>query len=214
MGEASSLFCLASERMFTYSVFMPRKIDLASCTKMLRTFFRDHNRPPSYSEMMGLFGYRSKNAVYRLITKLQEYGYVDRTGGKLSFSRGITGSIRMLGTVQAGFPSPAEEELVDVISLDEYLVENPDSTYLLSVTGDSMIDAGIHPGDIVLVDKSGTPRPGDIVVAQVDDEWTLKYFGKDKQGTYLDPANSSYKRIRPQQSLTIGGVVKGSIRKY
>lgn len=193
---------------------MARKIDIAKCTSVLREFFRDHNRPPSYREMMGLFDYRSKNSVYRLIGRLEEHGYVERAAGKLSFSRAITGSIRMLGAVQAGFPSPAEEELVDVISLDEYLVEKPDATYLLSVTGDSMIDAGIQPGDIVLVEKGAAPAEGDIVVAQVDEEWTLKYFGKDASGVYLDPANSNYQRIRPKQSLSIGGIVKGAIRKY
>lgn len=193
---------------------MPKKIDITKCTTALRSFFREFNRPPSYTEMMNMFGYRSKNAVYRLVKRLEERGYVTREDGKISFSKALTSSIRMLGTVQAGFPSPAEEELVDIISIDEYLVEKPEATYLLHVTGDSMIEAGIQPGDIVLVEKGGTPKKGEIVVAQVDDEWTLKYFGKDKDGVYLDPANSKFKRIRPKQSLTIGGVVRGVIRKY
>jgi repressor LexA len=77
-----------------------------------------------------------------------------------------------------------------------------------------MIDAGIHPGDIVLVEKGNTPKKNDIIIAQVDNEWTMKYFGKDKKGVYLEPANSNYKRIRPKRSLTIGGIVKAVVRKY
>lgn len=193
---------------------MPRPLNLEDRIAKLRQFYRHEKRVPSYSEMMDLFGYHSKNAVYGLIRRLQEYGYVTRSGGKIGFTSKLIGSIRLLGAVQAGFPSPAEEELVDVLSLDEFLVQKPEATFMLTVTGDSMIDAGIHPGDIVLVEKGGTIRKGDIVVAQVDGEWTIKYFGKDKQGAYLDPANSAYKRIRPKESLTIGGKVKASVRKY
>ena len=116
--------------------------------------------------------------------------------------------------MQAGFPSPAEEELVDILSLDEFLVENPEATFMLEVTGDSMIDAGIHPGDIVLIDKSKTARNNDIVIAEVDGEWTMKYFMKDKQGVRLEPANKAYSTIRPRNSLRIGGVVRTVIRKY
>ena len=77
-----------------------------------------------------------------------------------------------------------------------------------------MIDAGIHPGDIVLVEKGNTPK-NDIIIAQVDNEWTMKYFGKDKKGVYLEPANGNYKRIRPKRStFTTGGIVKAVVRKY
>lgn len=77
-----------------------------------------------------------------------------------------------------------------------------------------MRDAGIQPGDMVLVEKGGRPKPNDIVIAQVDGDWTLKYYGKDREGIYLDPANANYTRIRPQQSLSIGGIVRAVIRKY
>jgi repressor LexA len=116
--------------------------------------------------------------------------------------------------VQAGFPSPAEEELLDTISLDEFLVRRPEATYLLTVSGDSMVDAGIRPGDLVLVEKGGEPKQMDIVIAQVDGEWTMKYFGSDSDGVYLEPANARYHRIRPVQSLSIGGIVRAVIRKY
>ncbi|MCF7848170.1 MAG: transcriptional repressor LexA [Kiritimatiellales bacterium] len=194
---------------------MPRKINLTEKIGQLRAFYEQEGRAPSYAEMAELFGYRSKNAVYGPVQKLLEYGYMEKSrNGRLVLTTKVTGSIKLLGTVQAGFPSPAEEELADTINLDEFLVARPEATYLLTVSGDSMIDAGIHPGDIVLVEKGGVPKKNDIVIAQVDGEWTMKYFGKDRTGVYLDPANANYSRIRPERSLAIGGIVKAVVRKY
>lgn len=194
---------------------MPRTIDISEKITQLRAFYRQEGRAPSYAEMAELFGYKSKNAVYNPVNKLIDLNYLTRSeSGRIGFTSKITGGISILGSVQAGFPSPAEEELVDTLSLDEFLVKRPESTYLLTVTGDSMIEAGIQPGDLVLVEKGGAPKQNDIVIAQVDGEWTMKYFGKDKQGVYLDPANSKYTRIRPERSMSIGGIVKAVIRKY
>lgn len=194
---------------------MPRKIDLSEKLNQLRAFYRQEGRAPSFSEMASLFGYASKAAAYAPVQKLTDLGYLRKSAnGRIAFTSKITAHIPMLGTVQAGFPSPAEEELLDTMSLDEFLVARPEATYLLTVSGDSMIDAGIHPGDLVLVEKGGAPKNHDIVIAQVDGEWTMKYFGKDKTGVYLDPANVSYSRIRPRSSLTVGGIVRAVIRKY
>lgn len=194
---------------------MPRKTNLAEKVGCLRDFVRREHRMPGYGEMLELFNYRSKNAVYGLLKRLEMYGYLSKSrDGKIAPASKLIGSIRLLGAVQAGFPSPAEEELVDTLSLDEFLVERPEATFMLTVTGDSMIEAGIQPGDIVLVEKGVTPRRNDVVVAQVDGEWTLKFFGRDRQGVFLDPANKNYQRIRPQQSCSIGGVVRSVIRKY
>jgi len=194
---------------------MPRKINLSEKIEQLRTFHQTEGRAPSYAEMAELFDYKSKNAVYGPVNKLIGLGYLERSGnGSVVLTKKITGSIKLLGSVQAGFPSPAEEELVDTINLDQYLVRRPEATYLLTVSGDSMIEAGIHPGDIVLVEKGGVPKQNDIVIAQIDGEWTMKYFGKDPSGVYLDPANSKYTRMRPERSLSIGGIVRAVVRKY
>ncbi|HMP89211.1 MAG TPA: transcriptional repressor LexA [Kiritimatiellia bacterium] len=194
---------------------MPKRANLDSRVQLIRQFYRAEERVPSYSEMMGLFKFKSKNAVYRLVGRLEEAGYVRRsTTGKLSLTRRLTGSIKLLGLVQAGFPSPAEEELVDVLSLDEYLVRRPEATFMLTVSGDSMIDAGIQPGDLVLIEKGRQPKNNDIVIAQVDGEWTLKYYLKDRRGVRLEPANKKYTTIIPRQSLVIGGVVRAVVRKY
>ena len=194
---------------------MPRKLDIADKLTRLRQFYRVEERVPGYAEMLEIFEYRSKNAVHGLLRKREELGYVRKgRGGKLAFTRRLTGTIKILGTVAAGFPSPAEEELVDVLSLDEYLVKRPEATFMLTVSGDSMIDAGIQPGDVVLVERGVTPRSGQIVVAQVDGEWTLKYYVKERGEVRLEPANRKYEAIHPRQSLTIGGVVRAVVRKY
>jgi|GEM_PF-85565 len=121
---------------------------------------------------------------------------------------------KIMGVIAAGFPSPAEEELADTMSLDEYLISNPQATYLLKVDGDSMLDAGIRPGDLVLVQKNLAPRSGDIVVAQVDGAWTLKYFYKKGSSVILRAANKKYPDISPKEELVIAGVVIADVRKY
>lgn len=193
---------------------MPRKIDIQGKVAQLRAFYQRENRMPGYQEMLQLFDYRSKNAIHGLLRKLDALGYIRKSGRKVASTGKLTGGIRLLGTVKAGFPSPAEEELVDTLNLNDFLVRRPDATFMLSVSGDSMIEAGIYPGDMVLVERGATPRNHDIIIAQVDDEWTMKYFVKDKDGVRLDPANRKYKPIRPKRSLNIGGVVKAVIRKY
>ena len=122
--------------------------------------------------------------------------------------------IGVLGSVEAGFPSPAEEELVDTLSLDDLLIQNREATFLLKVSGDSMTGAGIMPGDMVLVDKGRTPKSGDIVIAQVDGEWTMKFLRTRKDGVLLVPANPKYQPIRPKNELKISGVVTAVVRKY
>ena len=163
---------------------------------------------------MGLFGFKSKNAVFRLVKKMKEAGMVaqDRLGRLIPAKP--FGSIKVLGVVEAGFPSPAEEELVDTITLDDYLIENKESTFMLTVKGRSMIDAGIMPGDLVLVERNKQPRDGDIVIAQVDHDWTMKYFRKKGATVSLVPGNKDYPIIIPKEELVVAAVVKAVVRKY
>ena len=96
---------------------------------------------PSYSELMKLAGYKSKNSASRLVKRLQESGIVDKDENGRLVPKKLWGETKVLGTVEAGWPSPAEEELVDTMSLDEYLIGNKEATYLLKVKGDSMVGA-------------------------------------------------------------------------
>ena len=192
---------------------MRDKTDLLAALTELRGFVREYRRPPSFLEIARLFRYKSKNAAFLLVNKLIEKGYLrkDRQG-KIIFD-GLNG-IKLLGTVQAGWPSPAEEELVDTMSLDEYLIKHPEQSYLIKVTGDSMIDAGIHEGDLVIVERGRTAKDRDIVIAQVDGEWTMKYYEKHGNVVRLVAANKKYSPIVPKRELTVGGVVTAVIRKY
>jgi len=177
-------------------------------------FYRNTKRMPSYQEIMKLTGFKSKNAVFKLINKLVSAGLIekDRTG-KIAPKR-IFGEIKILGVVEAGFPSPAEEELLDTMSLDEYLISNKEATFILQVSGNSMIDAGIMPKDLVLVERTNEAKPGDIVIAEVDGKWTMKYLRQKGNQMYLEPANKKYTPIYPKEELKISAVVKAVIRKY
>jgi len=122
--------------------------------------------------------------------------------------------LRMLGIVEAGFPSPAEESLADNISLDDLLIQNREASFLIKVSGDSMTGAGIMPGDMVIVDRGLVAKSGDIVIAEVDGQWTMKYLRKRGEDVVLLPANPKYQPIRPKLELKIAGVVTAVVRKY
>ena len=178
------------------------------------SFYHKYRRMPSYQEIMDLVGFKSKNAVYKLIEKLIDEGIVTKDSkGKLIPSMRLD-EIPLLGLVEAGFPTTMDEELTDTMSIDEYLVEHKESTYILEVKGDSMIDAGIYEGDLVIVERKGEAKVGDIVIAEVDGGWTMKYYKKDGNKVYLEPANKKYKPIYPKEGLRIAAIVKGVIRKY
>ncbi|MBN2284095.1 MAG: repressor LexA [Deltaproteobacteria bacterium] len=191
-----------------------RKRTRESVEKRITGFFREYRRMPTYSEMMRLLGVRSKSVVDFWVRKLVAAGTLekDNRGFLRPAQRALP--IPLVGEVTAGFPSPAEEELRDTISLDDYLITRPDSSFLLKVTGDSMIDEGIRPGDIVIVEKGREPRNGDVIIAEVDGEWTMKYFRKRRGTVVLEAANPRYPPIKPKSELTIGGVITGVIRKY
>jgi SOS regulatory protein LexA len=178
------------------------------------SFYERRRRMPSYREIMELTGFRSKNAVFKLIEKMVEEGVIEKDKkGRITPKR-LRGGVPLLGLVEAGFPSAAEEELLDVMDFDEYLVPNKEASYILKVKGDSMIDAGIQPGDMVVVERRTTYKPGQIVVAMIDNEYTMKYLRKKDGKHFLEPANAKYKPIYPRESFRIEAVVTAVVRKY
>lgn len=124
-------------------------------------------------------------------------------------------AIRKLGTIEAGFPSPAEEELLDTMTLDEWLIKRHEATYMLEVKGLSMMNTGILPGDTALVERGRDPRHGDIVIACVDGKWTMKFYHvlSDKR-IVLVPANPKFSPIYPKEELRVEAIVIAIIRKY
>lgn len=118
--------------------------------------------------------------------------------------------------VPAGFPSPADDYLERRLSLDEYLVPNKDTTFLVRARGNSMIGTGIFDGDLMVVDKGLNAQVGDIVVAVVDGEFTVKMLGLRDGTFYLKAANPRCKDIEFQdgQELQIWGVVTSTIKQF
>ncbi|PIZ99206.1 MAG: hypothetical protein COX77_02190 [Candidatus Komeilibacteria bacterium CG_4_10_14_0_2_um_filter_37_10] len=187
---------------------------LKQAQEKLSHFWRQNHRLPSFAELCTLFGYASKNAAAKLVNKLKEAQIIEQDdNGRLIPGKLLTG-LPVLGYVQAGFPTPAEEELADTITLDQYLLRNPNSCFITEVAGDSMLGAGIQPKDLVIIDRGLTPQNNDIVLAQIDSQWTLKYFQKKNKSIYLQAANEKYPKLIPQQELVIAGVVVSCVRKY
>ena len=124
--------------------------------------------------------------------------------------------LRLLARIRAGFPSPAADYVEDGLDLNAYLVNRPVSSFIFTVQGDSMSGAGILDGDKVIVDRSLPAHHNDIVVAEVDGEYTLKRLFRQNGRVELRPENPGYPVIafRDGEELRIWGVVTGAVRRY
>ena len=169
---------------------------------------------PTYSEMLNLFGYKSKNAVAKVVEKLVEAGKVakDHLGRLVPVE--TYDDVPMLGYVTAGFPADVEEEMPDTVDLEDLLIGKKKFTYMLTVDGDSMVEEHINDGDLVLVEKTNQASDGDIVIANVDGEFTMKFLRERGGKRWLEPANCNYKPIYPKHHLEIVAKLKAVIRKY
>ncbi len=180
----------------------------------LQDYYARHRVLPSYARIGTLVGLSSKASVAEMVLRLKAERFLESSPdrrlkpGKRFFERPLAESVR------AGLPSPAADSGPERISIDEHLVANPSRTILITVKGDSMIDAGIHPGDVVVVEKRASAQPGEIVVAIVDNDFTLKRLHMERGRIVLKPENRSYPVIRPKGDLEIFGVVIGMFRKY
>jgi repressor LexA len=183
--------------------------------KKLKDFYQQNRRLPSYREMAKLFNYKSKSSAFKLVNILIKEGLIkkDKSGNLIPGNK-LLYNLKVLGEVEAGFPSTAEQENLEQLNLDNYLIKNKEASFMLKVSGYSMKDAGILPGDMVLVDRSVKAQENDIVIAEVDNNWTMKYLKRKGAKVYLQAANSKYKDIYPQSDLKIAAVVKAVIRKY
>jgi repressor LexA len=201
--------------------------------KKLDAFYRVHRRMPSYQEAVKVLGVKSKDTAYRHIRELIVLRFLERDhAGKLipkttpkttnslqtvshsQSQKSPLGELKVLGLIEAGFPTPAEESLLESISLDEWLIPKREASFMLKVKGHSMKDAGINDGDMVIAERATTAPVGSIVVAEIDGEWTLKYLRRNSKGYYLEAANDEYPDLRPKEKLSIAAVVRGVIRKY
>ena len=111
--------------------------------------------------------------------------------------------------VPAGFPSPADDYIDRALDLNEHLIRHPAATFFVRVSGDSMVDAGIHPGDILVVDRAEEPAHGKIIIAALNGELTVKRLSRSRGAVYLLPENPSYAPIEvtPETQFQVWGVV-------
>lgn len=189
-----------------------------------------NNIPPTYREIGDALGISSTNGVSDHVKALIKKGYLRKVASGSGAARGLiltekssiqrseaVVDVPLLGTVAAGSPILAEESYERTLRLDATMADSRSPVFALHVRGDSMINAGIFDGDIVIVRQTESDfRPGDIVVALIDGEATVKYFFRESNRICLQPANDHMKPIYivPSQNSLIQGVVIGLYRQY
>ncbi len=168
---------------------------------------------PSFDIIAKEFGFKHKNSVWQYFNKLKEENLIEERNNHFYINKELFGAILFSSVVKAGFASVAEDYVEKRVSLDDSFDINSPSTFLFTVSGDSMIDLGIFEGDKVIVRKTNTARDGEIVIAYIDDGYTLKTY-RNKQGkVWLEPANANYPNLYPKEQLIIFGVAQGIVRK-
>ena len=180
----------------------------------LQDYYAAHRALPSYASIGSLLGLRSKSSVAALVARLKLAGFVESTPDRrLAPTRRFFARPLAANPVRAGLPEAADDSEADALTIDDYLIERPSDTVLIRVKGDSMIEAGILEGDLVVVEKRHDARKGEIVVAIVDNQFTLKRLDVDRGEFILRAENKGYAPIRPEGALEIFGVMVGLVRK-
>ena len=168
---------------------------------------------PSYEKIKQDLNYKSKNSIKQYLEILKEKNFIQKINNNLYINSDFFKAKLVLSRVKAGFAGIMDDKIEKRISFDEILKINEPSTFVFKVSGDSMCDIGIFDNDYVIIKKQQNAKEGDIVLAIVDNEFTLKTLKKDEKGMYLKPENKNYPPIRPKFSLTIFGIAIGITRK-
>jgi repressor LexA len=180
----------------------------------LQDYYARHRALPSYASIGGLLGLRSKSSVAALVARLKLAGLLEATPDRrLAPTRRFFARPLANQPVRAGLPEASDDTDAEALTIDDYLIERPSETVLIRVKGDSMIDAGIFEGDLVVVEKRHNAKKGDIVVAIVDNQFTLKRLDVERGEFVLRAENKAFAPIRPEGSLEIFGVMVGLVRK-
>ena len=185
-------------------------------------YYNKNHLYPTFDEMRNFLKIKSKSGIHKLLSSLEEKGYVNRLPHKaraLSINSSVNENeknLPFLGRIAAGNPIEAITGNFEQISVPNYLINNKDEHFSLEVSGDSMVDAGIFDGDLVIIRKTEAANSGDIVVALIDqNEVTLKRFRSFKNSIALEPANKNYKiRLFGEDRVKIQGKLVGLIRKF
>jgi repressor LexA len=192
--------------------------------EFIENYQMEHGSSPTIKEMREFFGVSSDNSILKHLKALREKGYIEKDdtprGIKLldSVKERLQSSefkLPLLGMIPAGGPVLTEEYIENWLNVGEDVVYKYKDSYLLRVVGDSMVEAGINEGDILIVCGSMEPRENDIVVALIDNQNTVKRYMRDSEGrVYLKPENVNYENIYPEGDLCVQGVVTGLLRYY
>lgn len=185
----------------------------------LKEQIREKGYPPSIREICAALNFKSTSSVHQYIARLAEKGYIDKGDLKTRAIKIVgdepTISIPIVGKVAAGEPILAQENIEDYFSIGESFFSQSDlknETFVLKVQGESMLNAGINNGDYIIVSKENTARNGQIVVAMIDGNATVKTFYKEKDHVRLQPENDTMEPIIVKDVQIVGKVV-GLFRK-
>ncbi len=182
----------------------------------LRVYWKEHKAFPSMAKLADVLGLSSSGGVFKVVGRLVDAGFLERVDGRIAPSRDFF-ALPVLGKVRAGLPQMEDQSAgLETLGVEDYLIRHPERTVFCRVRGDSMKDAGMLDGDMVVVERNRPTKAGDIVVALVDNELTVKYLHplKGSGGWVLKPANPDYPDILAHQSLEVLGVVVGLFRRH
>lgn len=180
----------------------------------LQDYFAEYQSLPSYRYMQDLLGIRSKEKIGNFISLLKEEGFLDQAPDKKLMPTDRFFELTLSDTtVQAGVMTQMMGDGGTTVNLQRVLIKKPSVTEIITVRGNSMIDEHIADGDKVIVEKRPLANVGDIVVAILNDEQTIKILGKENGEYVLIPANKNFQTIR-NKKFEIFGVVKGLYRTY
>ena len=193
---------------------MPKIPDDAAYLARLQDHYARWRVFPAYEALRSVLGMASRSAVGKVLERLRQAGFLERTpNGRWTPTARFFERPHAEIPVPAGFPAVTADS-GDARSIDAWLVRHPSRTVLIPITGDSMIEDGIQSGDVAVVERDAPARPGDRVIAIIDNEFTLKTLAVEAGETVLRPANPAYATLRPGDRLQIFGVVVGLIRHY
>lgn len=192
--------------------------------KLIAQKIKEAGYPPTLQELADELGVASKNAVLKHLTALEKKGYIGKREG--GAARGIRvlksmgfldgpgeNSIPLVGSVPAGSPLLAEENVESYLTIPKHLLPSKGDYFALRVQGDSMVNAGIFEDDLVVVRSTNSANNGDIVVALIGNETTVKRFVATDSKRYLKPENPKYPDIHPTQEWSVQGKVVALIRE-
>jgi repressor LexA len=191
--------------------------------KFIENYQLQNGKSPTIREMRDYMKVSSDNSILKHLIALEKKGFIKKDdtprGIKLLESvkhklQNDTVSIPLLGFVPAGGAVSAEENVDSWMTFDKTAIPNPKHTFMLRVTGNSMVDAGIFEGDMLIADSRKEPHVGDVVIGLVDNENTVKRLVKKDGNYFLKAENQEYPDIYPVLKLEIQGVVIGLIRTY